>query len=224
MRWSRRRPDGPSGARPPTAAGGSTRCGDLLGRGARGPTSWPAPERSLDLVEPVLGPGAFAVRGLLFDKTTGANWRRPLAPGPDHRGPAACRVAGLRALDRQGGDARTSGPRSGSSERMLTVRVHLDDCGPGRARSASCPARTATAGSMSSRPPEAGSSRASAVDLPGPVGEGRGADAARSCSTRPRRPPSPEGARVIHLEFAAEPPARGRRVGSNVGRRQSPSA
>jgi hypothetical protein len=31
----------------------------------------------LDLVRPVLGPGAFAVRGLLFDKTPEANWGVP---------------------------------------------------------------------------------------------------------------------------------------------------
>ena len=34
-------------------------------------------EALLGLVRPVLGPGAFAVRALLFDKTPGANWGVP---------------------------------------------------------------------------------------------------------------------------------------------------
>ena len=48
----------------------------------------------LDLVERVLGPGAFAVRGLLFDKTARGELGRPLAPGPDDRGQGAGRGPG----------------------------------------------------------------------------------------------------------------------------------
>lgn len=80
------------------------------------------------LVEPILGPDCFAVRGILFDKTAEANWNvlwhqdvtiavreRRDAPG------FACWTtkAGVPHVQ----------PPVGILENMLTVRLHLDDCG-----------------------------------------------------------------------------------------------
>jgi len=79
------------------------------------------------LVEPVLGPGAFAARGLLFDKTAGANWAVPW-----HRDMT---IAVRRRVDVPGFGPWTvkAGvphvrPPLPILRRMLTVRLHLDDC------------------------------------------------------------------------------------------------
>lgn len=79
------------------------------------------------LVEAVLGPGAFCVRGLLFDKAPGANW---------HVGWHQDRAIAVRErVDTEG-----FGPWSVKAgvphveppidvlQRMVTLRVHLDDC------------------------------------------------------------------------------------------------
>lgn len=81
------------------------------------------------LVEPVLGPGCFVVRAILFDKTPDANWK--VAWHQD-----------LTIAVRERTDAPGFGPWSEKAgivhvqppaevlRRMLTVRVHLDPCGP----------------------------------------------------------------------------------------------
>ncbi|MEZ6191587.1 MAG: phytanoyl-CoA dioxygenase family protein [Phycisphaerales bacterium] len=80
------------------------------------------------LVEPVLGPNAFAVRAIYFDKPPGANWK--VAWHQDQT------IAVNRRADLPG-----FGPWSVKDgvqhveppivilDRMLTVRIHLDDCG-----------------------------------------------------------------------------------------------
>ena len=81
------------------------------------------------LVEPVLGPGAFPVRGLLFDKTPGANWTVPwhqdLAVAVRERRDAP----GFRAWTVKAGVPHVQPPASVLAA-MLTVRLHLDACGP----------------------------------------------------------------------------------------------
>jgi hypothetical protein len=80
------------------------------------------------LVEPVLGSGAFAVRGILFDKIPTANWKifwhqdsviavkeRKEAPG--YRGWS--QKAGVWQVE----------PPAAVMAGMLALRVHLDDCG-----------------------------------------------------------------------------------------------
>ncbi len=77
----------------------------------------------------ILGPGCFAVRGLLFDKTPAANWKvawhqdltiatrlRREAPG---FGPWSMK-AGIPHVQ----------PPAEILARMVTLRVHLDPCGP----------------------------------------------------------------------------------------------
>lgn len=80
------------------------------------------------LVEPVLGTGCVAVRGILFDKTPGANWN--VAWHQD-----------LSLAVRQRHDLPGWGPWSVKAgvvhvqppavllEKMLTIRLHLDPCG-----------------------------------------------------------------------------------------------
>lgn len=80
------------------------------------------------LVEPILGTDAFAVRAILFNKLPGANWKvtwhqdcvvavreRKDVPG---WGPWSVKDSVLHVR-----------PRAEVLERMLAVRVHLDDCG-----------------------------------------------------------------------------------------------
>ncbi len=85
-----------------------------------------APIRAL--VTPVLGVGAFAVRGLLFDKTPAANWKvawhQDLAIAVRRR----VEVPGFGAWSMKAGVAHVQ-PPAAILEQMLTVRLHLDDCG-----------------------------------------------------------------------------------------------
>lgn len=83
----------------------------------------------IELVEPALGPGAAAVGGLYFDKTPAANWKLPwhqdLMIAVDRR------VEGVRGW---GAPSVKDGvphvePPVAVLERMLAVRIHLDDCG-----------------------------------------------------------------------------------------------
>lgn len=80
------------------------------------------------LVAPVLGAGAFAARGIFFDKIPGANW--------DVGWHQDLSIAVAEKLDAPGfsGWSVKQGvphvqPPVAVLERMLTVRVHLDDCG-----------------------------------------------------------------------------------------------
>ena len=81
------------------------------------------------LVEPVLGPGCFVARGILFDKTPEANWKvawhQDLTIAVRERRDAA----GFGPWSEKAGIAHVQ-PPAAVLERMLTVRVHLDDCGP----------------------------------------------------------------------------------------------
>jgi Phytanoyl-CoA dioxygenase (PhyH) len=75
----------------------------------------------------ILGPRAFAVRALLFDKTPAANWR--VAWHQDLTIPARERrdVPGFGPWSEKGGIPHVQPPAE-VLDRMLTVRVHLDTC------------------------------------------------------------------------------------------------
>jgi ectoine hydroxylase-related dioxygenase (phytanoyl-CoA dioxygenase family) len=80
------------------------------------------------LVEPVLGPHAFAVRGILFNKLPGANWKVPW-----HQD-CAIAVRERRDVPGWGRWSVKDGvphvrPPAEVLARMLAVRIHLDDCG-----------------------------------------------------------------------------------------------
>jgi ectoine hydroxylase-related dioxygenase (phytanoyl-CoA dioxygenase family) len=78
-------------------------------------------------VEAVLGPRCFAVRAILFDKTPEANWKvawhQDLTIAVRHR---RCAV-GFTAWSEKQGVVHVQPPVP-VLERMLAVRVHLDDC------------------------------------------------------------------------------------------------
>ena len=80
------------------------------------------------VVEAVLGPRCFAVRAILFDKTPAANWKvawhQDLTVAVQQR---RC-VAGFTAWSEKEGVVHVQPPVP-VLERMLAVRVHLDDCG-----------------------------------------------------------------------------------------------
>jgi ectoine hydroxylase-related dioxygenase (phytanoyl-CoA dioxygenase family) len=80
------------------------------------------------LVEPILGPGCFAVRGILFDKTPDANWKviwhqdLSIAVTEKREHP------GFGPWSEKAGVVHVQPPVA-VLERMLTVRLHLDACG-----------------------------------------------------------------------------------------------
>jgi hypothetical protein len=80
------------------------------------------------LVEPELGPGAHCVRGLLFDKTPGANWKvawhQDLSIAVRQRSD----VPGFGPWSVKAGVQHVQPPADVLAN-MLTVRLHLDDCG-----------------------------------------------------------------------------------------------
>jgi hypothetical protein len=159
--------------------------------------------RSLEcrrLVEPILGVDCFAVRGLLFDKTPDANWNVPW-----HQD-LSIAVRERRDVERFGPWTTKEGvphvqPPVAVLENMLTLRLHLDSCGPDNG-----PLRV-IAGSH-------GNGRLSGAEI----------DALRACTTEVElsaspgdilvmRPlllhssssaKSPNHRRVVHIEFAAE--------------------
>jgi ectoine hydroxylase-related dioxygenase (phytanoyl-CoA dioxygenase family) len=100
---------------------------DLLERVPRARTLADSPEIRA-VVEPVLGPSAFVVRGLLFDKTPEANWVVPWHQDLTIAVRARREVPGFGPWTRKNGIPHVNAPVS-VLERMLSVRIHLDDCG-----------------------------------------------------------------------------------------------
>jgi hypothetical protein len=99
-----------------------------------------------DLVDPVVGPAAIPVRALFFDKTPEANW--PVLWHQD----LTIAVAERHDLEGWGPWSVKAGvshvqPPTALLAQMLTIRVHLDDCGADMAHCASFPAATPKAAS-----------------------------------------------------------------------------
>lgn len=80
-----------------------------------------------EIVEPILGSGAIAVRGLYFDKTLAANWTLGWHQDRAIAVRQRCDVAGYRNWTSKGGVPHVF-PPAGILSEMLTLRVHLDDC------------------------------------------------------------------------------------------------
>jgi len=80
------------------------------------------------VAEAVLGPHSFAVRALLLDKTPAANWKVVWHQDLAIAVRARASVAGFGAWTEKGGVPHVQPPAE-LLERMLAVRVHLDDCG-----------------------------------------------------------------------------------------------
>ncbi len=115
----------------PSMAGARARRGSVVG--LRNLLQVPAVRRLAgspplrDLVEPILGRGAFCVRGIFFDKTAEANWR--LRWHQDKAIPVKQRhdVPGFGPWSVKAGVAHVY-PPAGVLENMLTIRLHLDPC------------------------------------------------------------------------------------------------
>jgi phytanoyl-CoA dioxygenase PhyH len=79
------------------------------------------------VAQAALGPTCFAVRGILFDKTPDANWRvvwhQDLTIAVSERRD----IAGFGPWSEKAGVPHVQ-PPAAILERMLAVRVHLDDC------------------------------------------------------------------------------------------------
>jgi hypothetical protein len=81
------------------------------------------------LVAPVLGRSARVVRGLLFDKTPGANWRVAWHQDLSIAVRKRVEVSGYGPWSVKTGVAHVQPPVE-VLRNMLTVRLSLDDCGP----------------------------------------------------------------------------------------------
>ena len=81
----------------------------------------------VELVESAIGPNAFMVRATLFDKTAGANWgvfwHQDLSIAVEQRH----EVRGYAAWTRKAG-VQCVQPPVEVMEKILAVRLHLDDC------------------------------------------------------------------------------------------------
>jgi ectoine hydroxylase-related dioxygenase (phytanoyl-CoA dioxygenase family) len=153
------------------------------------------------LVEPILGAGAFSVRAMLFDKVPGANWN--LGWHQDQIIP----VAERRDVDSFSGWSVKKGvshvrPPAAVLERMLAMRIHIDDCGLSNGALCVIPGshvrRLMSSEQIhqivSTEPPVACEARRGDVLVMRPL---------LLNSTSPAT--SPRHRRVIHIEFAADP-------------------
>jgi ectoine hydroxylase-related dioxygenase (phytanoyl-CoA dioxygenase family) len=152
------------------------------------------------LVEPVLGAEAFPVRALLFDKRPGANWKVPwhqdLAIAVRERR----EVPGFGPWSVKAGVLHVQPPAE-VLERMVTVRLHLDACGPehgpllvlpGSHRHGRLPAEQIRSWRESTEPVTCLAESGDALLMRPLMLHASGA------ATRP------EMRRVVHLEFATE--------------------
>jgi ectoine hydroxylase-related dioxygenase (phytanoyl-CoA dioxygenase family) len=81
------------------------------------------------LIEPILGKEVIAVRGILFDKTPGANWTVPWHQDLSIAVMQRAEVAGYGPWSMKA-DVPHVQPPVAVLQNMLTLRLHLDDCGP----------------------------------------------------------------------------------------------
>lgn len=80
------------------------------------------------LVEPVLGKDCFPVRGILFDKVPGANWKVPWHQDLSIAVREQIEVEDFGPWSQKAGVLHVQ-PPARVLENMLTLRLHLDDCG-----------------------------------------------------------------------------------------------
>jgi hypothetical protein len=78
-------------------------------------------------ISPALGPGAFPVRGILFDKLPDANWKVPWHQDLSIAVKERHDVAGFGPWSVKEGVPHVQPPAQ-ILESMLTMRLHLDDC------------------------------------------------------------------------------------------------
>ena len=84
----------------------------------------------LTMIQAVLGQAAFPVRGLFFDKTLTTNWGLPWHQDLTIAVQSRRDVAGFGPWTRKAGVPHAHAPAD-LLARMLTIRLQLDDSGPG---------------------------------------------------------------------------------------------
>ena len=156
----------------------------------------------LEIVAAILGPRAFVVRGLFFDKTLNTNWNLPWHQDLTIAARARRDVAGFGPWTLKAGIPHVHAPAE-LLQRMVTLRIHLDDCGPQSGPMRVLPGSHAQ-GRLDVAAAMAWSARASELgrDCLVPVG---GAVVMRPLLLHASASGTREGhRRVIHLEYAAE--------------------
>jgi ectoine hydroxylase-related dioxygenase (phytanoyl-CoA dioxygenase family) len=150
--------------------------------------------------EAVLGPHCFAVHGILFDKTPEANWKVVWHQDLTIAVRARAAVPGFGPWSEKGGVPHVQ-PPADLLERMLALRVHLDDCG-----AANGPVRVLPGSHRVGRLSPAGIDSWRAGATPVDCLAERGAILAfRPLLLHASSPATaPAHRRVIHLEFAAD--------------------
>ena len=153
-----------------------------------------------EIAEAVLGPHCFAVRAVLFDKTPTANWKVTWHQDVTIAVKRRERVDGYGPWSEKDGVQHVQAPAE-LLERMLSVRVHLDDSGPSNG-----PVRVLTGshrvGRLSGTAIDAWRSGADPVDC---LAERGAILAMRPLILHASSPAtSPSRRRVIHFDFAAE--------------------
>ena len=153
------------------------------------------------LVSPVLGPGCFPVRGILFDKTPEANWNvvwhQDLSIAVRERRD----VEGFGPWSEKAGVVHIQ-PPAHILERMLTVRLHLDDCDETNGPLLVLPG-SHCGGRLTA--PEIQLQRTLTASVPCPVPSGGALLMRPLLLHASSASQSPRHRRVIHLEYAAEP-------------------
>ncbi len=81
----------------------------------------------IEIVDGALGPGAQPVRGILFDKTSDANWKVPWHQDVTIAVAERVETEGYGPWSRKDGVIHVQPPAS-VLEQMVSVRIHLDDC------------------------------------------------------------------------------------------------
>jgi len=84
--------------------------------------------RVVEVVQDILDADAYAVRGILFDKNATANWKVPWHQDLSIAVQARADADGYSSWSVKAGVVHVQ-PPTDVLERMLAVRIHLDDCG-----------------------------------------------------------------------------------------------
>jgi ectoine hydroxylase-related dioxygenase (phytanoyl-CoA dioxygenase family) len=156
----------------------------------------------LEIVEAILGPGAVVVRGLFFDKTVNTNWNLPWHQDLTIAVCARRDVPGFGPWTVKAGIPHVHAPAN-LLERMVTFRLHLDDCaassGPMRVLPGSHTNGKLDAGAIASWSARAGELAVDCLALAGDAVVMRPLLLHSSASGT-----ALGHRRVIHLEYAAE--------------------
>lgn len=143
-------------------------------------------------------PGAFAVRAILFDKVPGANWKVPWHQDWTIMVKESADVEGYGPWSVKEGLPHVQAP-SEVLERMVAIRLHLDDCGPENG-----PLRVKPGTHLYGRVPKE-EARVRSADIPEEALVCRKGDAILMSplllhASSPAN--SPNHRRVVHIEFA----------------------